>query len=212
MRTNVSFIRTMHSSTRGVGVIYNFCGETKGKTSSALGTILRALGAGKKVRAVFFMKHWNTSETQFLRKIKRLEEFDIDFFQSGDKDFIYVEGVNKASLDEAQEQLRFGKVHERDLTDIEKAKRGLKKAQSFLAEKPFLLVLDELNYALQFGLIPYEDVEQLLDEADEQGVHVIITGKHVPARLKKRCDLVTEMKKIKHPFDKGIYGVRGLDY
>ncbi len=193
-------------------MIYNFCGETKGKTSSALGTILRALGAGKRVRAVFFMKHWNTSETQFLRKAKRLEDFDIDFFQSGDKDFLYVPGVNKTSLDDAQEQLRFGKVHERSLTDIEKAERGLKKAWSYLAERPFLLVLDELNYALQFGLLPIAEVERLLDEANAQGVHVVITGKHAPKRLQQRCDLITEMKKVKHPFDAGVYGIKGLDY
>lgn len=191
-------------------MIYNFCGLTKGKTSSALGTIVRALGAGKRVRAVFFMKHWNTSEAQFLRKAK--QHWDVDFYQSGDKDFIFVEGVNKGSLDHAQEALKFGRVTQRDLSDIEQAERGMKRARHYLKEEPFLLVLDELNYAVQFGLVPVDDVLHLLREARAQDVHVVLTGREVDPAIAKECDLITEMKKRKHPFDKGVYSVKGLDY
>lgn len=192
------------------GLIYNFCGETKGKTSSALGTVLRALGAGKRVRIVFFMKHWNTSEAQFLRKVKQCD-FDVDFFQSGDKDFIYVDGVNKTSLDDARDQLKFGKVQERDLSDIEKAERGMTRARRYLTEEPFLLVLDELNYAVTFGLIPLQEVLTFLAQAKEQ-CHVVITGKELHPEIAKVCDLITDMRKVKHPFDKGTYSVKGLDY
>lgn len=191
-------------------MIYNFCGETKGKTSSALGTVVRALGAQKRVRIVFFMKHWNTSETEFLKKMKEL--YDIDYYQSGDKDFIFAADITDATLKEAQGQLKFGNVEKRDDDDIEKARRGIKKAEKYLEESPFLLVLDELNYAVSFGLVGIDEARAFLATAREKGVHVVITGRDLHKELAKECDLITEMKKIKHPYDTGIYGVKGLDY
>lgn len=193
-------------------MIYNFCGSTKGKTSSALGTVMRALGANKRVRVVFFMKHWNTGETEFLKKLKKYEEFDIDFCQSGDKDFVYVKAVNHIPLDDAQSQLKFGKITERDLSDIEHAERGMYRAWRYLEEKPFLLVLDELNYAVSFGLIDIEEAKKLLTTARDQKTHMVITGKDLHPELAELCDLVTEMKKVKHPFDSGIHAIKGLDY
>ena len=198
---------------RGLGfsVIYNFCGETKGKTSSALGTVMRALGNNKMVRIIFFMKHWQTGETEFLKKLSNVS-FDVEFFQSGDKDFIWIDGVNHTTLKKAQNELEWGKVVEGDLSDIEQAKRGLWKAQKYLAEKPFLLVLDELNYAVTFGLIEIDEITSLLKEAKAQNTHVVITGRELHPELADLCDLITEMKKIKHPYDKGIHAVKGLDY
>jgi cob(I)alamin adenosyltransferase len=193
-------------------MIYNFCGDTKGKTSSALGTVMRALGAGKPARIVFFMKHWNTSENEFLKKLKKNDEFDIDFCQSGDKDFIYVKDINKTTLKQAQNQLEWGKVEKRDLTDIEKAQRGMKRAWKYLEDEPFLLVLDELNYAVTFGLIKLAEAKELLEKATEAKTHIIITGKDLHPELGKMCDLITEMKKIKHPYDDGVHAVKGLDY
>ena len=191
-------------------MIYNFCGDTKGKTSSALGTVMRALGAQKRVRIVFFMKHWNTSETEFLKKMK--ESYDIDFYLSGDKEFIYASDITDATLKEAKEQLKFGNVEKRDDSDIEKAQRGIKKAEKYLEENPFLLVLDELNYAVSFGLVAIEEARQFLAAAREKGVHVVITGRDLHKELAKECDLITEMKKVKHPFDVGVHAVKGLDY
>jgi len=192
-------------------MIYNFCGETKGKTSSALGTVMRALGADKCVRIIFFMKHWATGETKFLKKLGDVS-FDVEFFQSGDKDFIWVEGVNHTTLKKAQDDLEWGKVVKGDVSDVEQAKRGMWKAQKYLEEKPFLLVLDELNYAVTFGLIELEDIKGLLKDAKAQGTHVVITGRELHPELAELCDLITEMKKIKHPFDKGVHAVKGLDY
>ena len=192
-------------------MIYNFYGETKGKTSAALGTIMRSLGGDKRVRVIFFMKHWVTGETELLKKLKNVS-FDIEFFQSGDKDFIWVDGVNGETLQEAQDELKWGKIVQGDISDVEQARRGMFKAREYLDENPFLLVLDELNYAVSFNLIKIEDAIELLKEANKRNVHVVITGKTLHPELKDMCDLITEMKKVKHPYDKGQYAVKGLDF
>lgn len=195
-------------------MIYNFCGETKGKTSSALGTIVRALGHGKIVRVVFFMKHWKTSETDFFEKLATLPgSFDIRFYKSGDNDFIFVnEETNHTTMENARRQLQFGKLQEKDEEDVKHAQMGYMKALNFLDEQPFLLVLDEINLAARFGLLGSQQVRHLVEKARELDVHVVLTGRDPPEEIVQLSDLVTEMKKVKHPFDKGVYAVKGLDY
>jgi len=194
-------------------MIYNFCGETKGKTSSALGTIMRSLGNDKSVRVVFFMKHWETSETQFLTRLAKLPDFDIKFYKAGDNDFIFVdEQTNHTTMENAKKQLQFGKVHEKDESDVKHAQMGYMKALSYVDEKPFLLVLDEANMATSFGLISAAQIRNLVEKAKVHDIHIVLTGRNPPEELIDISDLVTEMKKIKHPFDKGVYAVKGLDY
>ena len=194
-------------------MIYNFCGETKGKTSSALGTVVRALGAEKPVRVVFFMKNWQTSETQFCDKLLKVPGFDIRYYKAGDNDFIFVdEKTNHTTMANAKKMLQFGKVAEKDMGDVKAAQMGYMKALSFLDEKPFLLVLDEINIAASFGLLSVDQVRNLIEKANELDVHLVLTGRDPPDALLEKSDLVTEMKKIKHPFDEGVYAVKGLDY
>ncbi|MBR9701211.1 cob(I)yrinic acid a,c-diamide adenosyltransferase [Candidatus Woesearchaeota archaeon] len=194
-------------------MIYNFCGETKGKTSSALGTVLRALGHGQKVRIVFFMKHWQTSESNFLDKIGNVPGFDVAYYKAGDNDFIFVdEETNHATMTQVKRQLKFGNVHEKDEADIKAAQMGYMKAVSFLEEGPFLLVLDEINLTTAFGLLSVGQVRNIVETAKSRDVHVILTGRNPPEELLKLSDLITRMEKVKHPFDKGVYAVKGLDY
>jgi cob(I)alamin adenosyltransferase len=193
---------------------YAFFGETKGKTSAALGTIVRALGHGGKVRVVFFMKHWQTSESVFFEKLQETPgAFDIKFYKAGDNDFIFVdELVNHTTLENARKQLQFGKIQQKDEKDVRSAQMGYMKALSYLDEKPFLLVLDEITLAVEFGLVGPQQVRHLIERAQAQDVHVVLTGRPMPAVLEELCDLVTRMDKVKHPFDSGVYAVKGLDY
>lgn len=196
-------------------MIYNFFGETKGKTSSALGTVVRALGAGKAVRIVFFMKNWETSETKFFTRLKELpaSPFDVEYYKSGDNDFIFVdEETNHTTMDNARKQLKFGRIHEKTMDDVKAAQMGYMKALSFLDEKPFLLVLDEINLAASFKLLSPSQVRHLMDSAKEKDVHLVLTGRSPPDDILSRSDLQTEMRKHKHPFDEGVYAVQGLDY
>lgn len=195
------------------GMVYAFYGETKGKTSAALGTIVRALGHGGMVRVVFFMKHWQTSEATFFEKLREMPGFDIKFYKAGDNDFIFVdEMVNHTTLENARKQLQFGKLQPKDERDVQAAQMGYMKALSYLDEKPFLLVLDEVTLAVEFGLVGPQQVRHLLERAVAEGVHIVLTGRPMPAVLEELCDLVTRMDKVKHPFDIGVYAVQGLDY
>ena len=199
-------------------MIYAFYGNTKGKTSSALGTITRALGYNKKVRVVFFMKHWQTSETKFIKKLQDanptdLLPFDIKYHLAGDNNFLYVnETFNQDTFENTKQKLKIGTLKTIEQKNIEHAKNGLKKATEYLKEQPFLLVLDEILYAVEFGLLKEREVFHFLLQAKPSKTHIIITGKNIPQRFIEICDLVTENKKIKHPFDNGVYSIKGLDY
>lgn len=197
---------------KSTSMIYLFCGLTKGKTSSALGTVVRALGHEKKVRIVFFMKNWKTCEVDFLEKLPK-PAFDVEFYKSGDNNFVFVDkDTNHITLLGAQKQLKFGKITEKDLKDIEQAQQGYAKALSYLQEKPFLLVLDEILVCAEFGLLTWEQIENIMDLAKAEGVHLVVTGRQTTENITKKADLVTIMTKVKHPFDKDIFAVKGLDY
>ena len=98
------------------------------------------------------------------------------------------------------------------MEDVKHAQMGYMKALRYLDEQPFLLVLDEINVTMKFGLISKQQVRHLIETAKEKDIHLVITGRGLPEEIEKLSDLVTDMRKIKHPFDKGIYAVQGLDF
>jgi cob(I)alamin adenosyltransferase len=73
------------------------------------------------------------------------------------------------------------------------------------------VVFDEINYAINYGMLPAEEVLEALAKRPDS-VHVILTGRNAHPKLVEAADLVTEMKEIKHPFEKGILAARGIDY
>ena len=168
-----------------MGLIYLFTGNGKGKTTSALGTAIRATGYGKRVIVIQFMKGRETGEKKFFKEHK------LEFYQFGREGF-----VNFRNPSEEDKKL---------------AKEGLKFAKEKLKEKPFLIVLDELNVAVAANLLSVEEVLQFLNEIPEE-TNIIITGRYAKQELIEKADLVTEMKEIKHPFQKGKPAVEGLDY
>lgn len=163
-------------------MILVFTGDGKGKTTSAFGMAIRAIGHQKKVIIIQFLKKGEYGETKLFKKL------GIEIYQFGRKDFVFE--VTKE--------------------DYEMAQKALKKAYEKLKEKPFLLILDEVNVAIDMGLIKLKDVIDLLKKAEE--THIILTGRNAPQELIKYADLVTEMKKIKHYYDMGIKAIEGLEY
>lgn len=163
------------------GKIIVFTGDGKGKTTAALGCALRAIGYGKKVIMIQFLKKGEYGEIKAAIEGLRIMQF-------GKREFIT----------KAEEE------------DKEMAKKGLKAAKEALKEKPFILILDEINVAMAMDVLEIKEVLEVLKERGES--HVILTGRNAPKEIIEMADLVTEMKKIKHYYDEGIKAIEGLEY
>lgn len=170
------------------GLIYLYTGEGEGKTTNAFGLALRAVGHGYSVIIV-----------QFLKGRKYIGEYKI-----------------KDRLAPEYEIRQFGREEFVDFKnpiplDYELAEKGLEFAKKALKRKPRLLILDEINLAAHFGIVKTEDILKLLEKIPEETT-VVLTGRRAPEDLIKRADLVTEMKLIKHPFEKNVPAREGVEY
>jgi len=163
-------------------MVYVFTGDGKGKTSAALGIVVRALSHGMKVGWVSWYKEekWGIGELRLKGKIEM---------------YFLGKGFYKLPTDKVTP-----KIHR------QAAAAGLKQAEK-LIKKVDVLVLDEVNNAVKDGLIDLIDLINL-----RKNTHLILTGRNANKKIIELADLVTECKKIKHPFDKGKKAVKGLDY
>ena len=171
------------------GLIIVNTGNGKGKTTAALGMILRSLGHGYKVAIIQFIKGgWEPAE----KKVFSPWEEQIEFHAMG-------EGFTWETQDRDR--------------DIEKALAAWQKAREYIRDPEFRLVLlDEINIAIKLGYLRVDEVLTGLEEKPDHN-HVILTGRGAPKALINRADLVTEMTLIKHPFrDQGIKAQPGIEY
>ncbi len=168
-------------------------GNGKGKTTSALGTAIRAAGWSKKVAITFFDKggtHYG--EQSILDELKT----KIDTHRFGLKRF-----------DEVTRKFRF----ENTKKDQEEAKKGVKKVIELLAQDYFLIVCDEIINCLNLKLVEKKHLQELLDHCP-QNSHLIFTGRNAPKWLQEKADLISEVNEIKHYFKQGKDAIKGLDY
>lgn len=165
------------------GLVYVFTGDGKGKTSSALGVAVRAASAGLKVGWVSWYKE-KVLPARF--NIEGVEMYAIG------------KGFYKLPEDHASP----AEHKQAAVTALRQAEKLLKKVD--------VLVLDEVNNAVQDKLINLIDLINLISKRGK--THIILTGRNANKKIIELADLVTEMKKVKHPFDKGIKAVKGLDY
>lgn len=167
------------------GFIHVYTGNGKGKTTAALGLSIRALGAGLKVLLVQFLKKGDFSEIRFLRSQPNIE---IKQFGTG----------------------KFVRGHP-SKEDIEEAKRGIKEIKDLLDSDRFdVVILDEVNIAVKYGLIDLEIILDLIKTRPE-GTEIILTGRGADPKIIEQADLVTEMQEIKHYFKKGIDARIGIE-
>lgn len=170
------------------GYVQVYTGNGKGKTTAALGQALRAAGRGLKTYIGQFLKGQEYGELLALKKWAPL----ITVEQFGRKGFIHV-------------------TENPDEQDIRRARKGLEKCLKAMTSGTYqIIVLDEINVALHFNLLTEEEVLAFLDKKPE-GVEVILTGRYAPRSLKRRADLVTEMKDIKHYYRKGVKAREGIE-
>lgn len=181
----------MANSGKKVGLLIVYTGDGKGKTTAALGMCVRAIGYSWRVCVLQFVKgSWKYGE---LDGIKRLAP-EVELRTIG-KGFVGIIDDNKP-IEEHQEA----------------ARSGLAEATKLLESRDYqLVILDELNVALDLNLISREEVEKMLTVRDELQ-HLVITGRGAPDWLIEAADLVTEMKEIKHPFQNGVEAQKGVDW
>jgi cob(I)alamin adenosyltransferase len=170
------------------GLLIVNTGDGKGKTTAALGTILRAWGRGMRPCVIQFMK----SETGQWGEVKAARKLEIEWHSLGD-------GFTWTSKDMDE--------------TIAKARHAWTLAQEKISSNDYdLILLDEFTYPLQFGWLATDEVLVWLKENKPSNLHLIITGRDAPAELIEMADLVTEMKLVRHPFDQGITAQPGIEF
>jgi cob(I)alamin adenosyltransferase len=169
------------------GLIQVYTGNGKGKTTAALGLALRAVGHGMKVLMIQFMKGDQSGE---LESSKRLSPY-LTLKQIGRKTF-----VSKSNPDPK---------------DLQLAQEGFSIAKKAVQDHEYdIVILDEINLAIDYGLIPVKDLLQLMDSKAET-VELILTGRYAKREILERADLVTDMVDRKHYYDKGVPAREGIE-
>ena len=176
-------------SEKGFVIVYT--GGGKGKTTAALGLALRAVGYNHKVCMIQFIKgSWHYGE---MDSAKRLEP-ELELIAVG-KGFVGI--MDDKSPREDHEKI---------------AEEAIKICKDKITSNKFdVVILDEINYAVDLGLIRIEQVIELIKMKSDD-LDLILTGNHVKQEIIDLADLVTEMKEIKHPFKSGIKAKKGIDF
>ncbi len=177
------------TSDRGLVIVYT--GSGKGKTTAALGIVLRAVGHGMKVCMIQFIKgEWYYGE---LTSSKRLEP-EFELIAAG-KGFVGI-------LDDDHQEEDHHKA----------AQAALALARDKLASATYdVVILDEISYAVKLNLISEKDVLGIIAAKPER-TSLVLTGNYAPESVIAAADLVTEMKETKHPYQQGIKAKKGIDY
>jgi len=169
------------------GLIHVYTGNGKGKTTAAIGLGIRAAGNNLKVLMIQFMKGRRYSELDALEHIK-----NFTVVQFGRDEFV-------------------SKEHPEQI-DIDLAQKGLTYAKDVIQKGTYdLVILDEINVALDYHLIALQDVLRVLQEKPET-VEVVLTGRYAPPDIVKDADVVSEILEIKHPYQTGITSRKGIDW
>lgn len=174
-------------------MIQAYTGDGKGKTTAAIGLLIRAFGAGREVGIVFFDKG---SETYRHNELVVLDRLGIEY---------HLTGLERMKPDGT---FRFGNSEE----DCLEASRGLELAREYLKSQKYeLLVLDEALTSMSVNLIKKEDLLELMRMTPEN-VELVLTGRCRDQEILQHADLVTSMTKHKHYFDRGVKARPGIEY
>ena len=169
-----------------LGLVHIYTGNGKGKTTAALGLAVRMLGRGGKVIVLQFMK----APKAYGEQVK-IEECGARIESFGLPRFVH------------------GKPSEED---IEAAKKALQRAGEVVSSGEWdLVILDEICVALGFGMIDLKEVKALLENKAPH-TELVLTGRYCPGELFELADYVTEMREIKHPYQRGVLARKGIEY
>ncbi len=168
------------------GYIQVYTGDGKGKTTAAVGLTIRAIGAGFKVAFIQFFKPGTSSEVKILKSFAP----QIYYKNFGRRSFI---------IGEIKPEFK-------DLI-----LKGWSEVKNLVNSKDYnIIVLDEIIYALNWGIIDLKEFLEVLKNKPKE-VEIVITGRNAPQELIEMANLVTEMKKIKHYIDEGVFARKGIE-
>jgi cob(I)alamin adenosyltransferase len=171
-----------------LGLVQVYTGDGKGKTTAALGLAMRAAGKGLKVLMVQFLKGRDYGELETAKRFS--DSFEI--VQSGLDEFVE---KGKASPE-----------------DLRLAHQGLELAcQAIMSGRYDIVILDEINVAVELGVLKVEEVLPLIDQRPS-GVELVLTGRYAPEEFCCRADTITEMKNVRHCFDEGVPMREGIEF
>ena len=166
-------------------------GDGKGKTTAALGLALRAFGAGMRILILQFIKsRQDCGESIVINSLQKVSPDKIKFMQCG-AGFITKENFSEQKI-LAQKTLQLAE-------------------KEILSDNWDMIILDEINYAVKFNLITEAEMLELIKKIPDN-LHVVCTGRNATDKLIEAADLVTEMRLIKHPYQKGIIAQRGIEF
>ncbi|CAB1261782.1 cob(I)yrinic acid a,c-diamide adenosyltransferase [Clostridium sp. WLY-B-L2] len=184
----MSRVQSVQSTIAKRGLVMVITGNGKGKTTSAFGQALRAIGHGYKVCVIQFMKGRKYGEIMAVEKYIP----DITIIQSGLDSFVMKD--NPAPI------------------DIDLAKQGFKKAQEIVKSKKYdLVILDEINVAVNFNLISEQEVIDLIKQKPLE-VNLLLTGRYASDKIEEAADMVSDIAEVKHHYNAGIKGQAGIEY
>jgi cob(I)alamin adenosyltransferase len=171
------------------GLIHVYCGDGKGKTTAALGLALRAAGSGMKVVILQFLKGRPVNELESLKLIPGITVL------RNSKDFGF-----------------YNTMTDQDKADITRMhNENLKKALDLVQKEAYgLLILDEISAAYNHGLVGKEIIDDLIENKSEE-LELVLTGRDPAPLFLEKADYISEIKKIKHPYDKNIGARKGIE-
>lgn len=169
------------------GLIHLYCGDGKGKTTAAVGLAVRASGAGKRVIFTQFFKDGSSSEVEALKTLPGVRTIHAQT----------VKGFYRSMTPEQREQAR------EDYTALFRQVAAGKDAD--------LLILDEIVSACNRGVVPETLVTDFL-RSKPSGLEVVLTGRNPSPALMELADYITEMRKLRHPYDRGVAARRGIEF
>jgi cob(I)alamin adenosyltransferase len=169
------------------GLVQVYTGNGKGKTSASFGLALRAVGRGLKVYVIQFIK--GGFDYGELYVVDKLPGLTLEAFGRG----------------------KFVSEKKPDKVDIDLARQALVKAQEIMKGDIDVLILDEINVAVNLKLIDIEEVLELIKKKPEH-MELVLTGRKAPVEIVQAADLVTEMIEIKHPYNSGFKARKGIEY
>ena len=172
------------------GLIHIYCGDGKGKTSAAFGLSLRCAGYGEKVLVLQFLKGWDTGE---LRAVTQIPEIHVLRGNASSKFAFQMDADEKTTVKEQHNSI-------------------LQEASSLLSTGYYrMLILDEVMDAWALDLIDQTGVLQLL-QSRPANVEVVMTGHQIPDALRELADYISEVHKVRHPYDSGVLARRCIEY